>query len=174
MKITFRILDTKDTISFKRLRLQSFQESPLAFSESYADEENKTDAHFEAELHMSGSPVENFVLGAFLETNDLIGFVKFRRDTRSKARHKAMLHAMYINPNYRGKSIGKKLVSQLLLNAQLIQGLEQIHLWVLISDSSVIDFYKKCGFESQGAIVKNDLKIGNKYVDAVYMVKHLI
>jgi RimJ/RimL family protein N-acetyltransferase len=173
MKISIRLLGGADTLSFKRIRLQSLQESPLAFSESYEDEANKTDAEFEAELKTIGSPAESFVLGTFSEASELIGFVKFRRDIRSKARHKAMLHGMYLNPNYRGKGIGKRLLEQMLQYAMLIEGLEQIHLWVLISDNSVVDFYKKCCFENQGTVVKQDLKIGYTYVDAMYMVHYL-
>jgi ribosomal protein S18 acetylase RimI-like enzyme len=171
--MNFRFLDKNDILTFKELRLLSLQESPLAFSESYEDELKKMDVQFELELNIIGIPAESFVLGVFSKLNELIGFVKFQRDTRSKARHKATLHALYIKPQYRKQSIGKTLMTELFKIIESLKGVEQIHLWVLISDTSVMNFYEKCDFQTHGAIVKNDLKIGDRYVDAMYMVKYL-
>lgn len=171
--MNFRFLDKNDILIFKELRLLSLKESPLAFSESYEDELKKTDAQFDFELEIIGKPAESFVLGVFLKTNELIGFVKFHRDTRSKAHHKAMLHTLYIKPQFREQGIGKKLVTELFKTIESLKDLEQIHIWVLISDTSVVKFYEKFGFINQGTIVKNDLKIDDRYVDAIYMVKYL-
>jgi hypothetical protein len=64
-------------------------------------------------------------------------------------------------------------MTELFKIIESLKGVEQIHLWVLISDTSVMNFYEKCDFQTHGAIVKNDLKIGDRYVDAMYMVKYL-
>lgn len=169
----FSFLNTEDIDSYKELKCFSLSESPMAFSDSYEDELNKTNSEYQSEIETIGLPFESFVLGVFSESKELIGFVKFKRDTRTKARHKASLHALYIKPKFREHGLGKKLVTELFKTIESLQGLEQIHLWVLISDTSVVNFYNKCGFIAQGAIVKNDLKIENRYVDAVYMVKYL-
>ena len=169
----FRLLNINDISIYKELKCFSLKESPLAFSDSYEDELLKNDSDYESELKIIGLPAESFVFGAFSESKELIGFVKFKRDKRTKARHKATLHALYIKPQFRGNGIGKKIIDGLYKTIALLQGLEQIHLWVLISDTSVVKFYESCGFLSQGAIVKNDLKIGDRYVDAIYMVKYL-
>ena len=173
MTYFIEVLDIKNTNDYQKLRLKSFQEVPLAFSESYEDEVQRDRASFEQELMVEGSPPEQFILGAFDELHQLVGFVKFRRDKRSKARHKSMIHAMYVAPVYRGQQIGKQLVDELLSRVKQLKGLEQIHLWVLHAHTSAADFYKKCGFISQGTLVKNDLKIGDRYVDAEYMVMYL-
>ena len=154
MNINIRFLNEKDFLIYRKLRLKSYLEAPLSFSESYEDEKNKMERDFGIELKIQGKPEEWFVLGAFSETGKLIGFVKFRRDLRSKVRHKSMIHAMYIAPEYRNKGIGQKLILSLLKKAKQIKGLEQIHLWVLHSDISASGFYKKFGFESQGPMVK--------------------
>ena len=169
----FRFLNSNDIPAYKELKSFSLSESPLAFSDSYEDEFTKSDLEYQSELEIIGLPAESFVLGAFSDNKELIGFVKFKRDTRTKARHKASIHALYIKPQFRAHGVGKKLITELLKTIESLKGLEQIHLWVLISDTSVVNFYAKCGFITQGAIVKNDLKIQNRYVDAVYMVKYL-
>ena len=170
-----RILKEKDVSLYRQLRLKSYQTDPLSFSESYEDEVNKTDDDFITELQTIGDPPEWFVLGMFTELEELIGFVKFRRDMRSKARHKAMIHAMYIDPEFRNKGWGEKLMTALLEKAEKMEGLQQVHLWVLhaAGAASAASFYKDCGFESQGTRVKNDLKINDQYVDAEYMVMYL-
>lgn len=173
MDTTIKLLRASDVQSYKSLRLKSYKEAPLAFSESYEDESKKPLRNFEEELIIEGNPPEQFILGAFIGSNQLIGFVKFRRDKRSKARHKSMIHAMYVDQQYRRQGIGKLLIDQLLDHTKVIENLEQIHLWVLHSHTSASDFYKKCGFESQGTLVKKDLKINAIYVDAEYMVKYL-
>ena len=174
MEVKFRTLEINDAEQFRNVRLKSYQESPFAFSESYEDEKNQPLNKFEEELIVRGAPPEWFVLGAFVEKEQLIGFVKFRRDLRSKGRHKAMIHAMYIDKNYRNLGIGKKILLELFEMASLLIGLEQIHLWVLHSavSTSASGFYSNLGFLSQG-IVKKDLLIQDTYVDAEYMVLYL-
>jgi len=171
--MVIKILNQQDSLKFKELRLLSFQESPFSFSESYEDECNKSITEFENDLYQIGNPIESFVIGIFTESSELIGIAKFKRDTRTKAKHKAMIHAFYILPEYRKKGLGKRLMINLLKKAKAISGLEQIHLWVLISNDSALKFYEKCGFVTQGSEVKNDLKINDQYVDAVYMVNYI-
>jgi ribosomal protein S18 acetylase RimI-like enzyme len=171
--ISTRLLIEQDAAAYRDLRLVSYRDAPLSFSESYEDEVLRDESDFATELKLVGGPIEWFVLGAFSESGNLVGFVKFRRDQRQKARHKSMIHAMYVDLNCRYQGIGKKLITDLLNIAKQINGLEQIHLWVLHADSSASGFYKKCGFESQGTVVKNDLKIEGIYVDAEYMVMYL-
>lgn len=172
MDLDIRLLFESDTAAYQELRLKSYKDAPLAFSESYEDEKNKSLNEFKDELTILGSPPESFVLGAFLPNQELIGFVKFRRDLRSKARHKSMIHAMYTDSKYRNHGIGKSLIQNLLKKTALITGLEQIHLWVLHSETTAAGFYIKCGFKSQGTLVKKDLKVGDAYVDAEYMVMY--
>lgn len=86
-----------------------------------------------------------------------------------------MIHAMYVDPNQRGLNIGKKLIDETVGLANNLDGMEQIHLWVLHSEKSVsaANFYRKCGFEGQGPMVLKDLKIDQDYIDAEYMVMYL-
>lgn len=168
-----RLLDNEDAAAYQALRLKSFEESPYAFSESYVDQQKRSLDDFALEIKKEGRPPEQFVLGVFTEGDELVGFVKFRRDKRSKARHKSMVHAMYIKATHRNQQLGEQLVNNLIERARKLDGLEQIHLWVLHSKKSASLFYTRCGFESQGPYVRKDLKINGEYVDAEYMVMYL-
>ncbi len=171
--MNIRFLDENDDIIYRELRLSSLKESPFAFSDSYEDQLSKSILDYQIEIKKIINPIESFTLGAFSEHNQLIGFVKFRRDIRSKARHRASLFSLYVKPDYRGKGIAKKLVLELLKSIEPITELKQLQLSTIIAKDSLIDFYKSFGFQKLGGIIKNDLIIENQYVDAIYMVKYL-
>lgn len=168
--VRIRRLRAEDASAFRQLKLWGLQESPFSFSDSSEDEVNKSDQAFKEEFSMFLGHPERFILGAFDPEDQLKGYVIFKRDQRTNARHKSMIHNMYVHPDLRGRGAGKLLMDVVMNRAKQMKGLEQIHLWVLHADSSASGFYKKLGFESQGPAVKQDLKILGRYVDAEYMV----
>lgn len=173
MEVYFRILQEVDAPMYRNFKLFGFRESPFAFSESYEDELEKDISEFEKELCVEGNPPEHFTLGAFNAKDELIGQARFVRDKRTKARHKSMIKTMYVHPDYRKQQVGKKLLLKIFEKTKPLEGLEQIHIWVLHAKDSAAKFYESCGFLSQGTKVKGDLKIGDVYIDAEYMVKYL-
>ncbi len=171
--MNIRFLEKNDTLIYRKLRLSSLKESPFAFSDSYEDQVHKSILDFQLEIEKKGDTLESFTLGAFTNENQLIGFVKYKRDHRSKARHRASLFSLYVLPNHRGKGIAKKLINNLIKTIEPISGIEQLQLSTIISKNSLIEFYESFGFEILGDVIKGDLIIDNQYVDAIYMVKHL-
>ena len=171
--MNIRFLDENDSLIYRKIRLSSLKESPFAFSDSYEDQLNKSILDFQIEIKKIINPIESFTLGAFSDQNQLIGFVKFKRDNRSKARHRASLYSLYVKPDYRGKGIAKNLIIELLKSIESITELKQLQLSTIITKDSLIDFYKFFGFQVLGGIIKKDLIIENQYVDAIYMVKYL-
>lgn len=168
-----RFLDSKDVMSYTALRKFSLLESPFAFSDSYEDLNGKTADDYLKEVSKWGNPPESFTLGAFTDAGDLIGFVKYKRDQRTKARHRASLHSLYIKPEHRSKGLAKKLISEVEAVVECIPGLEQLQLSSIVSHISLIEFYEKLGFQKLGGLLEKDLIINGVYVDAWYMVKHL-
>lgn len=168
-----RFLNTGDTTNYIALRQYSLLESPFAFSDSYEDQQNKSPMDYETEIAKWGNPLEAFTLGAFSDSDELIGFIKFKRDQRSKARHRASFHSLYVKPEYRGKGIASQLISELLKIIHTIPGIEQLQLSTIVSEFSLVEFYEKAGFQKLGGLLEKDLIINGKYVDAWYMVKHL-
>jgi len=168
-----RFLNNDDVINYSALRQYSLQESPFAFSDSYEDQKEKSMLDYQAEILKWGNPFEAFTLGAFNDANELIGFVKFKRDHRTKARHRASLHSLYVKPEYRGKGLAKKLVSELITIIEPIPGIEQLQLYSIVSHISLIEFYERLGFQKLGGLLEKDLIIDGKYVDAWYMAKYI-
>src|SRR6476620_7955468 len=122
--MTVRFLNHGDVEAYQGLRLLSLKESPFAFSDSLEDEPGKTDDDYLAEIIQHGNPPERFTIGAFAEDGGLTGFVGFVRDLRTKARHRAMVRALYVVPQYRGRGIARKMLLQLLHTAEMIPNLE--------------------------------------------------
>jgi ribosomal protein S18 acetylase RimI-like enzyme len=171
--MTIRFLTNDDVIDYSILRKNSLIESPFAFSDSYEDQENKSMSDYQSEIMKWGNPLEAFTLGAFNEAKKLVGFVRFKRDQRTKARHRASLHSLYVKPEYRGQGLAKMLVNELLKIVEEVPGIEQLQLSSIASHISIIEFYEKLGFQKLGGLLEKDLIINGKYVDAWYMVKHL-
>ncbi|MEM7165298.1 MAG: GNAT family N-acetyltransferase [Planctomycetota bacterium] len=167
-----RPLVAADAAAYREVRLAGLAESPFAFSESHEDECMKSVAEFARFVQAVGDPPERFTLGAFAG-QQLVGFATFARDQRSKARHKGMVYAMYTVADWRGRGVGSAVMKELLRQARRLVGLEQIHLWVLHAETSATPFYQRVGFHSQGTRVVGDLKVGDRYVDAEYMVLRL-
>ena len=136
-----KLLAEEDWKSYRALRHYCLRESPYAFSTSIFDEINRSEKEYCQELAHVGDPAESFVMGLFHQ-NALIGFLRFVRDARQIARHKGMLHTMYISDQYRNRGLGRVLMDGLLSHLQTIKGLNQIHLWVLLGKSSASQFYK--------------------------------
>jgi ribosomal protein S18 acetylase RimI-like enzyme len=107
------------------------------------------------------------VLGAFAP--DLIGIIAITRDARSKRQHKADLHGMYVVPEYRGRGLGKTLLSKSLELARQIVGLEEIQLIVATQNCEATALYERYGFIRVWTELRA-LKIGNSYVDAHHMI----
>jgi GNAT superfamily N-acetyltransferase len=166
----YRKLFPSDLPAYRDFRLHAFRNSPGAFSESLEDEEEESPAFF---LGCMGGTAEHFSFGCFLEGR-LVGIATFQRDGRSKARHKSMVRTMYVDPAVRGRGIGKGLLQKILEAARALQGLEQVHLWVLQPEQSLARrLYLRSGFQPQGPVVKKDLFVEGGYVDAEYLVLSL-
>ncbi len=173
MNVVIQKLSLEHTSAYRELRLLSYQESPYAFSESYEDEHQKNIDDFKDEIIQDSYPEEYFILGCF-DGDKLVAFVKFKRDQRTKARHKAMVYAMYVHPDYRGKGLGKQLMQYILDKCGEMPDMEQIHLWVLHHKrASAANFYKSLGFKSMSKVIA-DLKVENEYIDAEYMFYYLV
>jgi GNAT superfamily N-acetyltransferase len=166
MALGIRKLERSDCEAYRALRLQALQESSRSFSDSYEDELQKPPDYFRG---LMGEGPEHFTVGCF-SSADLVAIATYKRDQRRKARHKSFIHTMYVAPEFRGQKIGRNLLGTLIQEARALPGVEQIHLWVLSPETSPArKLYLSAGFRPQGAVVKDDLLIEGRYVDAEYL-----
>lgn len=116
---------------------------------------------------------DDFTLGAFDEGR-LIGTVAFKREglNREKLRHKGVLSRMIVSSQYRGKGIGKQLISEVIERAKKIEGMEQINLTVIPTNEKAKALYEQFGFQTF-ASEPNAIKWKGTYYTEDQMALHL-
>lgn len=77
---------------------------------------------------------DNFTLGAFNESEKLIGVVSFAREKQEKLRHKGLIYRMYVASRSAGKGIGRALLRAAIERARTVHDLEQVNLTVVASN----------------------------------------
>lgn len=162
-----RLLKSDDASSYKALRLEALKNHPEAFASSFEEEKE-----FSLEVFESRLSAENvYTFGAF-DGSELFGVVTLVPEEKKKLKHRANIFAMYVSPEKRGLSFGKRLVEAAISKANSLVGIKQIYLTVTSSNESAKKLYTSVGFTTYGQD-KNALKIANQYFDDDLMVLFL-
>lgn len=116
---------------------------------------------------------DSFTLGVYMD-DVLAGVVSFTRDgiDREKLQHKGILFRMYVDVNFRGKGIAKKLIEALLIRVKEMDDIEQINLTVVAGNATAKTIYEKFGFTTF-ASEQNAIKWKGKYFTEEQMVLRL-
>lgn len=165
-----RRLTEVDAESYQQLRQEALQREPLAFTDSVAEHEAVNLETIRARLS-STRPLtsdDSFILGAFID-RQLIGMAGFFRRKGEKIRHRGGIWGVYVSQEYRGKGIGRALLTNLIGLVELLPGMEQVALAVSSQNAGAKALYESLGFEVYGC-EKRALKIGHEYVDEELMV----
>jgi RimJ/RimL family protein N-acetyltransferase len=161
----------RDIAQYWQVRNQGLKEFPDAFTTSY--EEGVATAPEKLAKRFGGDNSDDFVIGAFSETDKLLGCTGFEREMRAKQRHKGKVIGMYVTPDARGTGLGRKILAALLHEAKQLDGLEQIILSVTHSNEGARALYISMGFVTFG-IERNAIKVGQNYYDKELMALNLI
>lgn len=161
-----RLLNESDARSYQQVRLSALKNNPEAFGSTY-EREAAFPLEFVAGRLKPGE--DQFVLGAFQDGESLTGIVTFKREESPKMRHRGNVFAMYVAPEARGRSVGKRLMEELIRRARETDGLEQIHLAVVTDNGPARKLYTSLGFKVYGAEPRA-LKVGGKYYDEDLMI----
>jgi cyclohexyl-isocyanide hydratase len=132
-----------------------------------------TPADMEGENFPTEDTPESFTLGAFSNEGELLGTVGFKRDSFVKLHHRGLVFRMYVSEKAKGLGLGRKLLQTLIEKAKQGDGLRQIYLTVISSNSRAKNLYISEGFERY-SFEKEAIKMAdNEYVDEDSMVKYL-
>ncbi|MGG0655274.1 N-acetyltransferase family protein [Rummeliibacillus pycnus] len=167
--MNIRLLDESDAIAYRELRLEALKDSPEAFATIYEDELKKTLEDYRNGL----SRKEFWVFGAF-EKGQLVGVVTLIREQGHKLRHRSTIFAMYVTSEGRRKRIGKSLMQSAIHHAKQTDGIEQIYLSVVTTNTPAISLYLSLGFEIYGTEKRALKSSDSTYWDEYHMVLRLI
>lgn len=165
----FRRLIAKDAESFFANRLRALALSPSAFLSTLEEERTQGAGRF-LETLASESP-DRVIFGGFDE-GALIGTVGIYRETREKIRHKAMLWGMFVEPEYRSKGVGGRLVDLAIRHAREQLNVTGIYLSLESGNHSARRLYESRGFRVWGQ-EPQAMYDGKNFFDEDHMVLDL-
>lgn len=163
--IKIRPITQDDADQFWELRLEALKYNPEAFSASYEESINKSMEAVRTRINVTE---ENFILGAFVESNRLIGMIGFYRGQAKKLNHKGHIWGTYVTSEFRGKGIAKEILVEIIERAKKIEGLIHINLEVVTFNEGARKLYKSVGFEVYG-LERNGFKLNDQYFDEELM-----
>ncbi len=161
-----RFLTADDANEWWRLRQESLEGEPEAFSSSLEDHQSLKLEDVRKRLGSEGE--EFFVAGAF-EGVRLAGMAGFVREKGLKTRHKGRIWGVYVTPGKRGQGIGRKMLQKVLERGAAIDRIDQILISVTSTQTVAACLYRSLGFERFGCEPRA-LKIGGRYGDEDYMM----
>ena len=138
-------ISPKNALTYKRIRLQALQDSPLAFGSTYAKESQISDADWfkRAADWSSDRSIGYLAIGRGAPCGIIAAFLD--QDDRSKVH----LVSMWVSPSHRRGGIGRTLVEAIQAWARR-QGANLLQLMVTNSNHAAIEFYKRNGFTMTG------------------------
>jgi ribosomal protein S18 acetylase RimI-like enzyme len=162
-----RELTEGDAAIYWPLRLRALREEPEAFGASYEDAQSRPLADMVERLSAARQNGD-FTLGAF-NAERLAGVVTFVRASGRKNRHIASIYAMYVASEARGAGYGRALMTSLIARARALDGLEQLKLAVVTTNTTARALYLSLGFEVYG-VQRKALKLDDgRYMDEELM-----
>jgi len=143
--IALEPISSKNAPIFKDIRLRALRDSPTAFSSTYAEELQFTDADWmKRATRWTGAESIGYLA---MDDGAGVGIAAgiFSQDEPSRAD----LVSMWVAPTYRRKGIGRMLVDAIAAWARSQNGQG---LWLLVTSNNhtAIDFYQRLGFSLTG------------------------
>lgn len=166
--LQLRPLTPADAAPFAALRLRGLRECPQAFSSSYEEEAATPLADFERRLQPQPGRA---VLGAF-DGGTLVATVGIKREDMRQLSHKAFLWGMYVAPEARRRSVGRRLLRHALEYAVDPLGVRQVNLGVTASNTAAVALYRALGFVAYG-VEREYLCVDGQYHDEILMACRL-
>jgi RimJ/RimL family protein N-acetyltransferase len=166
--ITIRHATPADAMSYRELRLEALQDSPIAFSADYQQNLNQPAKYWEDRLTMEKDEATIFL--AEYEAK-LIGVTGIARGGSPKTRHGAWIWGVYITPQWRGLRVAEELINSCFTWAKA-RKIIIVKLGVAATNISAIRCYERCGFSTYGTEPRAIFYAG-KFYDEFLMSRSL-
>jgi RimJ/RimL family protein N-acetyltransferase len=166
--IIIREASIVDATSFRELRLEALQNSPIAFSADY--QKNLTYPIKYWEDLLSPHPEESTMFIGEHE-GQLIAMTGVMRGTSPKTRHSAWIWGVYVTPPWRGLHIAEEIIHTCIDWAKS-RNVIMAKLGVAAVNQPAIRCYERCGFKIYGN-EPGAVLVDGKYYDEHLMFKSL-
>ena len=148
---------------YRRLRLESLRESPLAFGSAYEEEAGFKVREWKKRMKntyfaMDGETAAGMIVCSFIKE------VKFR--------HIAEIYGFYVRREYRGKGVGRALLGHALGLARRNARIVKVRLYVNSQQRAAVRMYTRAGFLVVGTLMK-EMKVGERFYTMLVMEKRM-
>ncbi len=150
---------------YKELRLEALKKEPQAFGANYNETVSKPDDVWIERV--KASEIGDKDLMYFAEVNGkLIGMIGAFFNTNEKNQVVSNIWGVYVNEQFRGKGIGKKLMEQLINRVESNNKSKIIKLKVTRNQKEALSLYQRFGFKIVGTIkyILGDGKEHDEYI----------
>ncbi|MQR01785.1 GNAT family N-acetyltransferase [Glaciimonas soli] len=166
--VLIRHLTVADAAAFRALRVGAATDAPSAITWTPEEQSNVSLEQIAQEIDATEFQI---VFGAFIN-NQLIGITKLMREPREKVWHKASIMGVFVDPEWRGKRIARKLLNAALDYAHTRQEILQLQLYVNVQNTAALQLYLSFGFEGM-FVVPRAIRVGDQFFDEQLMILRL-
>jgi hypothetical protein len=166
--VQIRPLNPTDADAFQSLRLRGLQEWPSAFASSFEEE---VDTAIDVIASRLAPREGSAVLGAF-DDGRLVAIAGVAREGMKKLAHKAYIWGVYVAPEARGRSVGRRLMEAVLAHAADALYVQQVNLGVNAANQGALAMYRRLGFEQFG-LERGFMLLDGVLQDEIHMVRRL-
>lgn len=167
----FLILDAREVKwqEYRELRLEALQKEPSAYGTSYDSQKNKSDEAWQQRFRQYQEGNGNWMIFAS-DGQQLIGMTGAYQEAEDKKDNSAWVVAVYVKKEFRGKGLGKLLLTT-LLDVLAKAEITKAKLGVNVNNIAALTLYKQCSFQT--VRTENVLLGDGKYHDEYIMERDL-
>jgi len=167
-----RTLGPGDATALHALRLTALAERPEAFLR-HVDEERAlgVDGQRARLARNVASDGEATMFGAFV-AGELVAMTGLIRDGDRKRRHRAVVVAVYVRPEQRGRGLAGRLLDAAVERARGLAEIEVVYLSTAAGNDAALALYRSRGFEVWG-VEPDYLRVDDRSHDEVHLLLRL-
>ncbi|MEX0758618.1 MAG: GNAT family N-acetyltransferase [Tistlia sp.] len=144
MSAAIRRLGPDDWQAFRDVRLAGLRREPDNFGAFHEEEADRPEAFWRDWTERAT------VVGAFGESDALLGLAGIYLLPGRRMRHKAQLFGMYVAEPARGQGLGRRLCEAAIAAAKALPGVTQVQAVVWIENRPACALYRSLGFLQWG------------------------
>lgn len=145
--ITYRRIRPDEGLKLRAIRLQALADSPTAFGSTLAETLSRPEQHWDARAAENAAG-DTSIMAIAEDAGKWIGLVGGYRE-EFDGQPCVHLISMWVNPAYRCRQIGRRLVGEIVAWARE-RGVRRVILGVTEGNGPAISLYERCGFVMTG------------------------
>ena len=163
MNQTIEILGPDQWKEYQEIRLKSLKTDPTAFAISY--QQFLEQGEEKIRKNLSDPNRKNYIAKI---GDKIVALAEYSLETPENVKHLAKIHAVFVDPDFRGKGIGYSLLKRMIDDLHNNPVTVRVVLSVNNENETAKNLYKKLGFVQFG-VGEKEMKISGRYYDLAQM-----